>query len=133
MEQLKRRHVFLVGGELDTSLQIKEYLSQKLREEFPPHIATALRPILVLVNRDMGTILRAVVHRELDDQEKKNRIFHVLETWHHWDDYDLPPKCDMVLWNEGDPEIGARKVYTYITGLLEKRKAILRTYLEKQS
>ena len=107
--ELVDRHTFVVGGEINTAVALKEALdgiAQRSRGEMN-HV---LHPIILFINRPLENIIAGINMRRAPEVERKKRIAHVEE---HWEPY--PKALEAVksgaefIWND-DLDTSSRQV-----------------------
>lgn len=76
-ECLAKGNTFLVGGEPDTALPIRDKLN--LPEEFADVDKPRLKAIALYVRRPVNEILLSIINRDAPDAERLKRLKHVLE------------------------------------------------------
>lgn len=92
--ELAGRHTFIVGGEIDTAIGLKNALDQLREEDGGPgseedciksgirmRTEQAVHPIILFVNRPKDQIIKGIMNRDASPEEKKKRVAHVAERW----------------------------------------------------
>ncbi len=80
-ECLSRGNTFVIGGEPDTSIPLKEAINAELptEESQLPH----LRAVTLYIKRPINEVLLGIVRRESGPEEKLKRIEHILKLETH--------------------------------------------------
>ncbi len=111
--ELQNRHTFVVGGEIDTSLELKNALDE-VAMKARGKMEKTLHPLIVFVNRPMEKIVNGIKMRGASEEEKKKRIAHVEQ---HWERYPkvLEQAGDQarMIWNV-DLDVAARQVIQFV-------------------
>ncbi len=100
LNELSSKHTFIVGGEIDTSLGLKEALdglSAETRKKLKNALVQfddiqllgkslqhVLQPVILFVNRSPEKIIEGIEGRPAPEEEKKKRIEHVKNTWERY-------------------------------------------------
>jgi len=94
--ELESKHTFIVGGEIDTALGLKNALDHVHEEDDLTELEQernviksgirkktekAVHPLILFVNRPVDQIIKGIKNREAGEAEKNKRIEHVQKHW----------------------------------------------------
>lgn len=92
--ELASRHTFIVGGEIDTAIGLKNALDRLGEKDGRPETeedcirsgirmkaGQAVHPIVLFVNRPKDQIIKGILNRDASPEEKKKRVAHVADRW----------------------------------------------------
>jgi guanylate kinase len=82
-EELLYRHTFITGGEIDTSLGLKEALDEVVTDR-RGKLEHVLHPVIIFVNRPREKIIEGIQKRDAPESEKQKRIAHVETNWERY-------------------------------------------------
>ncbi len=114
-DEIESKHTFVVGGEIDTSLELKAALdniavnSRRITEA----VQHVLHPVILFVNRPMDKIIEGIKMRGAGEEEKKKRIAHVEAHWERYPKALAGGERVELIWNE-DIETATRQVLHFV-------------------
>jgi len=104
-EELDIGNPYLIGGQIDTSMELRE----RIRDVF----GSEVEPMILFINRGPDSIIESIRKRVAATPDEADvRIRHILDHWQ-----EVPAELTRlngsarVIWNDGDPKQIARDVF----------------------
>lgn len=94
---LNKGNTFIIGGEPNTAVPMKERLNSP--EEDEAFGMPKLKAVTVFVHRPLREVLQSIIARDADDKEKLKRLSHLLEKYTGDERTDVPADTDHYIVN----------------------------------
>lgn len=120
--EIENGHTFIVGGEIDTSLGLKNALDD-IAADSRKGLQHVLHPLVLFINRPVEEIVRGIEMRGAPEAEKRKRIEHVKNTWERYPKALEEAKGHVELvWNV-DLDTAAKQVIGFVESAVAQQMA----------